>query len=283
MGAGRNSGYLLVFIAALSWSTAGLFTRVLSTDIPTTLLWRSLFGGVIVMAAYHFMQERRSFASLFRFSKGDVVVASVAAIAMGFFISAFFYTSIANVSFVYGTVPLVTMLLAWIILGDTPTPIGIFASLFSAMGIFVLAWGGQDFSDFLGMGLAFIMTFLMACITVLAKYFPNTNAAKCSYLSAFLMVIFVFPFSRGAFVSTHDLIWLAIYGAVNLGLGAAVYLAGVSRISAMAAALIGLIEIPLAPIWAFLLFGELITLNTMIGGALIILASVIYIVRSNTN
>ena len=42
-------GMVLVAIAALSWSTAGLFTRVITTDIPTTLFWRSVFGGLAVM------------------------------------------------------------------------------------------------------------------------------------------------------------------------------------------------------------------------------------------
>ena len=42
-------GPLLILIAAVSWSTAGLFTRVVTTDIPTTLFWRSLFGGMCVL------------------------------------------------------------------------------------------------------------------------------------------------------------------------------------------------------------------------------------------
>ena len=44
----RNmTGPFLILIAALSWSTAGLFTRLVTTDIPTTLLWRSITGGFV--------------------------------------------------------------------------------------------------------------------------------------------------------------------------------------------------------------------------------------------
>ncbi|TRD14169.1 DMT family transporter [Palleronia caenipelagi] len=277
-------GIILVLIAALSWSTAGLFTRVVNTDIPTTLLWRSVFGGFVVMAIYYFLQEKKSIAGLFRFSKGEIVIAVVSAIAMSCFISAFFYTTIANVSFIYGAVPLVTMLLAWALLKDYPSKTGVFASLISASGIFILAWGGQDFSDYVGLLLAFLMTFFMASITVLAKYFPSANASKCAYLSAFIAAIFVFPFSEGVSVAAVDMTWLAVYGVINVGLGFGVYLLGVSRVSALAAALVGLSEIPLAPIWAFALFGEAITGATILGGIMILSASIIYIMRSsNTN
>jgi drug/metabolite transporter (DMT)-like permease len=38
-----------LLLAALSWSTAGLFPRLVSTDMFTTLFWRSLLGGLTVL------------------------------------------------------------------------------------------------------------------------------------------------------------------------------------------------------------------------------------------
>lgn len=274
---GELTGYTLVIIAALSWSTAGLFTRVVSTDIATTLLWRSVFGGLAVMLIHYGLSRDKGLKDLFRFSTGEVIIAGVSAIAMTCFISAFFFTSIANVAFVYGAVPLVTMVLAWLLLHETPTSVGIIAAVGSAVGIGVLAWGGQSFSDFVGLGLALLMTIFMAAITVLAKYYPSANSSKCAYLSAYLAVFVVAPFSTGFAVSTLDFTWLALYGLVNVGLGFGVYLAGVSRIPALAAALLGLLEIPLAPVWAFMLFDEDLGLKTLFGGALVVIASLIYI------
>ena len=51
----QKLGITMVFIAAMAWSTAGLFTRVVSTDIPTTLFWRSLIGGLCVLLIYVFL------------------------------------------------------------------------------------------------------------------------------------------------------------------------------------------------------------------------------------
>ncbi|WP_052701052.1 EamA family transporter [Loktanella sp. S4079] len=100
-------GFILVMIAAISWSTAGLFTRVVQTDIPTTLLWRSVFGGLIVMAIFAVTSNQSKIVDLFRFSMGEFVIAIVSALGMASFISEIFYSKIANVSLVYGAVPLV--------------------------------------------------------------------------------------------------------------------------------------------------------------------------------
>ena len=276
-------GIICVFIAALAWSTAGLFTRIVATDIPTTLLWRSMFGGGSVLLIYVIINRPRNLKELVRFKLGEFVIALISALGMMCFISAFFFTSIANVSFVYGAMPLVTMLAAWLALRDPLTTTGLISTVLSGLGVAVLVWGGQNPDDLLGIGLAFLMTFFMAALTIAAKFFPDASAMKSAYLSGFIAAMLVFPFSQSMSASSHDLVWLALYGLVNVGLGFGVYLLGVARVPALAAALIGLSEIPLAPIWAFLLFDERITIPMTIGGGLVVIASAIYILTSSTD
>lgn len=89
----RNlTGSLLILIAALSWSTAGLFTLVVTTDIPTTLLWRSIIGGICVLLIYYAMDKKKSFRDLFVFSFGEFYIAVLSTAGMICFISSFFFT-----------------------------------------------------------------------------------------------------------------------------------------------------------------------------------------------
>ena len=270
-------GMVFVAIAAVSWSTAGLFTRVVTTDIPTTLFWRSVFGGLAVVVIYVLHNRPKQLSVLFTFTRGEIVLAFVSGIAMCFFIAAFFFTSIANVSFVYGTSPLVTVILAWVLLKDRPPAMTLMAAGLGALGVAVLAWGGQNFNDLMGLALAGMMTLLMASIAVLAKYFPDTDAGKAAYLSAVIAALAMLPFVSGFMLDAHNLLWLALYGVVNIGLGFGVYLLGVARITPATAALIGLLEVPLAPIWANLIFDEALTLAIVIGGGLVLTAAVMHI------
>lgn len=270
-------GVILICIAAVSWSTAGLFTRIVTTDIPTILFWRSLFGGLSVFIIYIIAHRPKALLPLFRFSLGEIVLACVSGIAMCLFISAFFYTSIANVSFIYGTSPLETVMLAWLLLKDKPAIVTTSATFVSGCGVAILAWGGQDFTDAIGLLLAGGMTVLMASLAVFVKYFPHTDAGKATYLSALIAMVAMVPFVESFAVNAHNFIWLAVYGFVNVGLGFGIYLIGVARVSPATAALLGLLEVPLAPIWAAYFFNEALTIAMIIGGVLITAAASIHI------
>lgn len=278
----RLTGVSLVFIAAMAWSTAGLFTRVVTTDIPTTLFWRSLIGGLCVLGIYLCVQRKRmgrvSLGEAARLSRGELVVGVLSTAGMICFISSFFHTTIANVSFVYGSMPLVTFLLALVALKERADWVALGACVLCALGVAVMLGGAQTFGDHLGIGLAFGMTFFMASLTVAAKYFPGADAIKATYFSGFLGALVMLPFSSFADTLPADYFWLSLYGLANLGLGFGVYLLGVQRVTATTAALVGLSEIPIAPVWAWLLFAENPGADTIIGGAVILAATTYYLV-----
>ncbi len=276
----QRLGIFLVFLAAMAWSTAGLFTRVVTTDAPTTLFWRSLTGGLCILAIYIFSRRTQRAATsrrAFRFSRGECVIALLSTLGMLCFISSFFYTTIANVSFVYGTMPLVTFALAFFILREKASLLSFTACALCAAGVAIILWGAQEFDDRVGILLACGMTFFMASLTIAAKYFPDADVIKTTYLSAFLGALLTAPFSSFGATPALDYFWLALYGFTNVGCGFGIYLMGVQRVTAVTAALVGLTEIPFAPVWAWLLFREEPGVNAVIGGAIILLATTAYL------
>ena len=277
----RRLGIVLVLVAAMAWSTAGLFTRVVSTDIPTTLFWRSLTGGLCVMAMYLCTQKGETLRGAFRFSLGEFVVATLSTCGMLCFISAFFYTTIANVSFVYGTMPLVTFVLAFLVLKEKGDWVSFSSCVLCVAGVAIILWGSQRFDDVFGIVLALGMTFFMASLTIAAKYFPDANAVKATYLSGFLGALATVFFSSFGNILPVDYFWLTLYGLVNVGAGFGIYLLGVQRVPAVTAALVGLTEIPVAPVWAWLLFRENPGINALIGGAIILFATTVYLLMTS--
>ena len=71
-----------------------------------------------------------------------------------------------------------------------------------------------------------------------------------------------------------DLVWLALFGALTMGLGMAMFTVGARRIPSAQAALLGALETPLAPLWVWLAFNEVPSVATFIGGGLILAALV---------
>ena len=273
----KVNGHFLILIAAVFWSTAGLFTRIVTTDIPTTLFWRSFFGGLTVLIIVLSFRRSTDLWGAFQFTRGEVIISTLSTAGMICFISSFFYTSIANVSFIYGTMPLVTYLLSLLILRDKSNLIAWLCCILSTFGVLIITAGNSEFDDYLGITLAFGMTFFMATLTVATKFYPTVDTLKSTYLSAFLGALIMIPFADFQAVTIPDYGWLWLYGVFNVGLGFGVYLLGVERVTALAAALIGLVEIPLAPIFAWFLFSEKVNQQTIIGGIIILASVTIYI------
>ena len=68
-------GILLVTLSALVWSTAGLFTRIISVDTPTMLLWRGIFGSLGFFVDMAFEEGTGAFGRLMRMDRRGYVYA----------------------------------------------------------------------------------------------------------------------------------------------------------------------------------------------------------------
>lgn len=276
---GRGSfwaGVGLIVLAALSWSTAGLFPRVVSTDMFTTLFWRSALGGLSVLLIYiglnHQRQSERRWQNLFTFNRPELVMSVFNAIAMLTFVAAFFFTRIADVVFIYSAFPTLTLLMSAIFLGTGIKRLDLACALIVAIGMGLILWAQTSLDNLWGVLLSFTATVMFSLLTIGIKRYPKAEMIKVTYLGAFQSAVVVLPFASVATTSPHDMAWLWLYGFLNVGVGFGFYLLGVRRIPPILASLICMIEIPLAPLWAYLLLGEAVTQQSLAGGAVILIA-----------
>jgi drug/metabolite transporter (DMT)-like permease len=77
--------------------------------------------------------------------------------------------------------------------------------------------------------------------------------------------------------SPRDFALLFALGAVNLGLGLALFVSGARLIPSALAALISTLEPVLGPVWVWLLHNEVPAPRTIIGGAIILAALLIHL------
>ncbi len=86
-----------------------------------------------------------------------------------------------------------------------------------------------------------------------------------------------FFLSGGIAVGQADIGWLFLFGAVNLGMGLAMFATGARLVPAALAALVSTLEPVLGPIWVWLIHAEVPGTQTLIGGGIVCLALVIHI------
>lgn len=265
-------GIALTALAALSWSTAGLFPRIVSTDVFTTLFWRSALGGASVLLVHALFTKRHDLPKLWRLTGPELWMSVASSGAMVFFIAAFFFTTVADVVFIYSAFPILTLLLSALLLRTSVYRIDVLCTLTVVFGMALIVWGQTSMHNLLGAGLSLIATVLFALITIGIKRYPQAQMIKVTYTGSFIAALAMAPFATFGNTSTSDLAWLWLYGLLNVAVGFGLYLMCVRRIKAVLASLVCMIEIPLAPLWVYVLFDEKVSQQSLIGGAVIVLA-----------
>ncbi len=271
-------GLTFIVLAALSWSTAGLFPRVLSTDMSTTLFWRSLLGGASVLALQWLFFKPGEWPGSFRLDRAEWTMALYNAVAMICFIAAFYFASVADVVFIYSTFPIITLLLSARLLHLPIHRLDLGCALVVVLGVALILGGQTSWHNAIGPLLSFVATIMFSLTTVGIKRHPQADMVKVTYMAGFVSALIMAPlatFSHWGANGPIDLAWLWLYGFLNIGVGFGAFLLGVQRLKPVHASLLCMIEIPLAPIWAWWLFDEVVTRPTLWGGAIILLAVIV--------
>ena len=277
--ADHKTGLILILVSTLAWSTAGLFTRAISVDVYTVLVWRGLFGSLGLLAVLIAMQGGAGLKSFTRLGKAGWLYAAISGLGMICYITSLRLTSVAHVAIIYAVVPFLTAGLAWAMLKERPTQDAVIASAVAFLGAVVMVGLGHD-GTIGGDLLALIMTLGMALMVVIARKHPQIPTLPAGITSAVVSVLICLPLV-GTVTPAPDQLWLlAGFGLINSTLGFALFLMGSTKIPPIETALLGALDAPLAPVWVWLVFAETPTVPTLVGGAIVMAAVFWHIARA---
>lgn len=275
-------GIALVVAAAVAWSTAAFFTRLLPFDSWTILFWRGLFGGGLIAAILVLTQGSTRMRDLVRMGRSGWLVASLSTLGMVCFIPALQLTSVSNVAIIIATGPFVAAAFAWIWLREAARWQTMLASVVALSGVAIIVGNIRASSDILGIALACLMTVAIAAMTVAVRRHKNTAMVASAAMSNLLGSIVSLPFAHGiASVTAADLIILAMFGFFQVALGLSLFILGSRRLPSGQATLIGTLETPLMPFWIWLAFQEVPASRALVGGALVMGAVIADIVSDS--
>ena len=267
-------GVIYMTIASLAWSTGGLFTRYMTTDLATTVFWRSIFACLGLAVVLLMFQGLAGLASFKRLKGPGILTAIFGGTAAFTTVPAFQYTSVAHVVVIYATAPFLAGAIAWLVFGQRPNWVDVVASLFALIGAAtMIGFGGEG--GLWGDALALVMTFSMSCVMVLFRQYPDVPSLPTAVLAFGLSSVASLFLLQDHSIPYAALPFLAAFGMVNSGLGTAFFLLGSRLLRPVETALLGALETPMAPLWVWLFWGETPGIATAIGGA-VVMATVIW-------
>jgi drug/metabolite transporter, DME family len=273
----RNTaiGIVLVLTSAVAWSTAGFFARMVPVDIWVVLSWRSAFGALSIVGLA--LIERRRFAFDWRraFVPAGIAMMILNCIGMGGFVYALQNTTIANVTVIYATLPFITAIFAWLWFRERVQRRTVIGSLIAGAGVAItvggtiaIGVGGHLRGDLAALG----FTADFALMTVLMRRHREAPMLESIAISGFLMALVALCLSDPFTISLPQIGWLVAFGIVTQGGGLGLYTMGARRLPAAQAALLSASEVPMAPLWVWIVFSEVPARETFIGGGLVLAA-----------
>ena len=278
----RRLGIILIVAAAVAWSTAPFFTRLLSHDSWTILFWRGVFASALISVFLAVSEGRAGLRNLVAMERSGWMVASLSMLAMVAFIPALQMTSVANVAVIIATQPFIAAGLAWIWFREAARPRTLLASLIAFIGVAITVSQSLGHSDLRGIALAFFMVFAFSLMTVAVRRYQQKSMVAAAAMSNFLGSLVSLFFAQGiAGVTAHDIGVLAMFGGLQVALGLTLFVLGSRFLPSGEASLIATLETPLMVFWIWVAFQEVPASRALAGGVLVIGAVVADILGEN--
>lgn len=274
-------GLLLVFLSAFFWSFGGAIARfVETTDSWTIVFWRSFWAASFLMTFMLWRDGARGVVRLFRdMGAPGLAVALCFAIASSTFVVALAYTTVANILLMQASVPLLAALLAWMLFRERVAGSTWVAIAVVIAGVAIMVSDSFDGKvSPIGDGLALLIAVVFALATVITRRFAHVRMTPATVLGTLIAAGWALTQADALAVPASDMGFLFAFGALNLGLGLALFATGARRVPAAVAALLGTFETMLGPVWVWLVHGEVPSGTTLAGGAVVLVALLTHVV-----
>lgn len=273
-GTGRSlvlDGRVLLLLAALLWSTGGLFMKApplqaipLDYRGPLLACYRVLFAAVCVLPLIRWNRLCWTWPLL--------ATAVAYALMNVLYVSAVTRTTAAAAIFLQYTSTGWSYLLAWLLLRERPSLGSLVAIVFAGVGIGWIVTSEWDGANWLGNLLALASGLAYAGVVIGMRALRHEQAPWVVLCMNIVSGLVLLPWVANFPVSLGATQWglIAGLGVLQMGIPYLLLGWGMKTVSASDGILITILEALLNPIWVFLLIGEATPPTTIIGGALIL-------------
>lgn len=271
---------LTMLVVTLLWSTAGVVTRHLEAARSFEVtFWRSVFTVLALAVLLPWLRGPAVLARSIR-DGGRTLWVSGACWCVMFtaFMVAITMTTVANVLVTMSIAPLLTALIARIVLGHRLAARTWMAIAIAGVGI---AWmyarevSAADPRHLLGTLVALAVPIAAAinwAVIHHTRHAADVDLLPAVLIGALLSALIVLPFALPFAASAHDLGLLALLGVMQLAVPCLMSVAAARHLSAPEASLLALLEVVFGVAWAWWGAGEAPAAHVLGGGALVLIA-----------
>ena len=272
----QQKGSLLAFIAVFLITPDSLLIRLSNIETWGMLFYRGAIPFVVVLIGTLLFYKKNFVKALLGVGYPGIFYIFSFAICNITFLISIQNTNVANTLVMIALAPMLSAILGAIFLKETPdkkTWIAIIVTFVSCIYIFYDSLKlGNFYGDFFGL----VTAFGLACNANLARYAKNRDLVPSAVVGKLCVAIFAFFFVENFELIGNDIFYVPLMCIMCVAIPFVLVTIAPRFITAAEVNLFFLLETILGPIWVWLVIKEQPSLETILGGSVIILTIAIH-------
>ena len=272
----QQKGSALAFIAVMLITPDSLLIRLSSIDTWGMLFYRGAIPFVIVLIGLLIFYNKNFLKALFNVGRTGIFYIISFAICNITFLISIQNTNVANTLVMVAMAPMLSAILGGFFLKEIPdkkTWVAIIITFFSAIYIFYDSIQlGNFFGDFMGL----ITATGLAVNAVLVRSAKDRDLLPSAVIGKLCVAIFAFFFVDSFNLAGNDIIYVPLMCILCVAIPFVLVTIAPRFIPAEEVNLFFLLETIIGPIWVWMIIKEQPSIETILGGVVIILTIAIH-------
>ena len=275
----KSSQWLtLSLVGVLLLSPDSLLIRLLNLSDFSLIFYRSYLPAVTLFIFILWFYKKNTIQAFLLIGVPGVIYATLYAVTHVCFVYSIQYTSVSNTLVIVASAPIFSALLSIIFLKEQPSLFTWLIILIALVSMFVIGWGSYSTTGVFGDIMALIVAIAMGSGGVLVRYFKNIDLVPACFVGCILAGLYTLPFQIEFDLTSIQILYLSLMCFVILPIPFIIMTIAPKYTPAYQVSLVFLLESVLGSAWVWIVINEVPSLNTIIGGAILLSSVLIYMI-----
>ena len=275
----KSSQWLsLSLVGVLLLSPDSLLIRLLNLSDFSLIFYRSYLPAVTLFIFILCIYKKNTIQAFLLIGVPGVIYAILYAVTHVCFVYSIQYTSVSNTLVIVASAPIFSAILSIIFLKEQPSLFTWLIIFIALVSMFIIGWGSYSTTGIFGDIMALIVAIAMGSGGVLVRYFKNIDLVPACFVGCILAGLYTLPFQIEFDLTSIQILYLSLMCFVILPIPFIIMTIAPKYTPAYQVSLVFLLESVLGSAWVWIVINEVPSLNTIIGGAILLSSVLIYMI-----
>ena len=266
----QKKGMLLAFTAVFLITPDSLFIRLANINSWNLIFYRGLIPFLLVFIGLIFIYKIKLLKELINNGWHGVAYAVVFTMTNIVFVISIENTNVANTLIMIALAPMLSAIISFIFLNENPDQKTWVAITITTLAVIYIFYDALDAGDFLGNFLGLVAAMGLAIGANIIRSAKKISLVPSAMLGKLLVALIALFFADQLKLENNDLIIIPLMCVMCVAIPFVLVTLAPRYITAAEVNLFFLLETILGPIWVWLVIKEQPSIETIIGGVVII-------------